>query len=61
MAHMAYQAVRLPDGEIRPQQVMTGAGEENGFIDAPTNGPVSSTDPRAVGGDLISAAPEPQP
>jgi conjugal transfer pilus assembly protein TraF len=40
---------------------MTGAGEENGFIDVLTNGPVSSTDPRAVGGDLISAALEPQP
>ena len=53
IAQMAYQAVRLLSGDIRPEQWLTGAGEENGFFDALANGPVSSTDPRVLGGDLV--------
>jgi len=53
LAQMAYQAVRLLSGDIRPEQWLTGAGEEDGFFDALANGPVSSTDPRVIGGDLI--------
>lgn len=53
LAQMAYQAVRLLTGDIRPEQFMTGAGEEDGFFDALANGPVSSTDPRVLGGDLV--------
>lgn len=55
LAQMAYQAVRLLSGDIRPEQWLTGAGEEDGFFDALANGPVSSTDPRVIGGDLIDA------
>tara|TARA_R110000868_G_scaffold402710_1_gene679200 strand:- start:23740 stop:24621 length:882 start_codon:yes stop_codon:yes gene_type:complete len=55
IAQMAYQAVRLLSGDIRPEQWLTGAGEEDGFFDALANGPVSSTDPRVLGGDLIDA------
>jgi conjugal transfer pilus assembly protein TraF len=29
------------NGDIRPEQFMTGAGEEGGFFDALANGPVS--------------------
>lgn len=53
IAQMAYQAVKLLSGDIRPEQWLTGAGEENGFFDALANGPVSSTDPRVLGGDLV--------
>jgi conjugal transfer pilus assembly protein TraF len=58
LAQMAYQAVRLLSGDIRPEQFMTGAGEEDGFFDALANGPVSASDPRAqaremLGGDLV--------
>lgn len=53
LIQMAYQAVRLLAGDIRPEQFMTGAGEEDGFFDALANGPVSATDPRALGGDLV--------
>ncbi|MFZ2997388.1 conjugal transfer protein TraF [Sphingobium sp.] len=60
LAQMAYQAVRLLSGDIRPEQWLTGAGEEDGFFDALANGPVSSTDPRVIGGDLIDAR-EPRP
>lgn len=56
LAQMAYQAVRLLRGDIRSEQFMTGAGEEDGFFDALANGPVSATDPRALGGDLIDAS-----
>lgn len=55
LAQTAYQAVRLLLGDIRPEQFITGAGEENGFFDALSNGPVSATDPRALGGDLADA------
>jgi conjugal transfer pilus assembly protein TraF len=41
LAQMAYQAVKLLTGDIRPEQFMTGAGEEDGFFDALANGPVS--------------------
>jgi conjugal transfer pilus assembly protein TraF len=57
----AYQAVRLLSGDIRPEQFLTGAGEEKGFFDALANGPVSASDPRALGGDLVGAAAEAQP
>ncbi|PNU06017.1 conjugal transfer protein TraF [Novosphingobium guangzhouense] len=53
IVQMAYQAVRLLSGDIRPEQWLTAAGEEDGFFDALANGPVSSTDPRVIGGDLI--------
>ncbi|SFG37062.1 conjugal transfer pilus assembly protein TraF [Novosphingobium sp. CF614] len=60
LAQMAYQAVRLLRGDIRPEQFMTGPGEDAGFFDALSNGPVSATDPRAVGGDLIDTSLEPR-
>lgn len=41
----AYQAVKLLSGDIRPEQFLTGAGEENGFFDALANGPVAAADP----------------
>jgi conjugal transfer pilus assembly protein TraF len=58
LAQMAYQAVRLLSGDIRPEQFMTGAGEEDGFFDALANGPVSTSDPRSqasemLGGELV--------
>lgn len=56
LAQMAYQAVRLLSGDIRPEQFMTGPGEDDGFFDALANGPVSATDPRALGGDLVGAS-----
>lgn len=55
----AYQAVRLLAGDIRPEQFLTGAGEEDGFFDALANGPVSATDPRSLGGDLVSYGRKP--
>ena len=61
LAQTAYQAVRLLLGDIRPEQFLTGAGEEDGFFDALANGPVSATDPRVIGGDLIAAGAEPRP
>jgi conjugal transfer pilus assembly protein TraF len=61
LAQMAYQAVRLLTGDIRPEQFMTGAGEEDGFFDALANGPVSATDPRVLGGDLVNTGGSPRP
>lgn len=61
LAQTAYQAVRLLLGDIRPEQFLTGAGEEDGFFDALGNGPVSATDPRVLGGDLIATGMEPRP
>lgn len=61
LVQTAYQAVRLLSGDIRPEQFLTGAGEEGGFFDALGNGPVSATDPRAVGGGLIDTATEVAP
>ncbi len=43
LSAMAYKAVRLLNGDIRPEQFMTGAGEEGGFFDALANGPVSAS------------------
>ncbi|WP_309141178.1 conjugal transfer protein TraF [Novosphingobium sp. G106] len=48
LVQTAYQAVRLLSGDIRPEQFLTGAGEENGFFDALANGPVSASDPRSI-------------
>jgi conjugal transfer pilus assembly protein TraF len=56
LAQMAYQAVRLLTGDIRPEQFLTGPGEEDGFFDALANGPVSATDPRALGSDLVDVS-----
>ncbi|MBB6122861.1 conjugal transfer pilus assembly protein TraF [Sphingobium subterraneum] len=61
LAQMAYQAVKLLTGDIRPEQFMTGAGEEDGFFDALANGPVSASDPRVIGGDLVTTGLEPKP
>ena len=47
LIQFAYQAVRLLSGDIRPEQFLTGAGEEDGFFDALANGPVAASDPRA--------------
>ena len=41
--------------------VLTGAGEEDGFFDALSAGPVSATDPRVLGGDLVTSSLEPRP
>lgn len=51
----AYQAVRLLLGDIRPEQFLSGPGEEDGFFDALGNGPVASTDPRAAGTQMLLA------
>ena len=48
----AYQAVKLLSGDIRPEQFLTGAGEENGFFDALANGPVAAADPMANPGGV---------
>jgi len=48
LAQTAYQAVRLLSGDIRPEQFLTGPGEEEGFFDALSNGPVAASDPRAI-------------
>jgi conjugal transfer pilus assembly protein TraF len=42
LVQTAYQAVRLLSGDIRPEQFLTGAGEEGGFFDALSNGPVAA-------------------
>lgn len=60
LAQTTYQAVRLLLGDIRPEQFLTGAGEEDSFFDALGNGPVSATDPRVLGGDLMGASLEPR-
>ncbi|WP_354293699.1 conjugal transfer protein TraF [Sphingomonas sp. 1185] len=53
LAQTAYQAVKLLTGDIRPQQFLTGAGEEGGFFDALANGPVSAgSGDTATGGDV---------
>jgi len=43
LAQMTYQAVRLLRGDIRPEQFMTGPGEDAGFFDALGNGPVGAS------------------
>ena len=60
LAQTTYQAVRLLLGDIRPEQFLTGAGEEGGFFDALSNGPVSATDPPVLGGDLVGTSLEPR-
>lgn len=42
LSQTAYQAVRMLSGDIRPEQFLTGAGEEGGFFDTLANGPVSA-------------------
>ena len=51
LAQIAYQAVKLLTGDIRPEQFMTGAGEEGGFFDALSAGPIAASDPRALSRD----------
>ena len=60
LVQTAYQAVRLLLGDIRPEQFLTGPGEEDGFFDALGNGPVAATDPRATGSALVAADLEPR-
>jgi len=60
LTQAAYQAVKLLSGDIRPEQWLTGAGEENGFFDPLANGPVAASDPRTVDrgiSDLRKAKP----
>lgn len=59
LAQMAFQAVRLLTGDIRPEQFMTGPGEEDGFFDALGLGPISASDPRVTGGALADRGLEP--
>jgi len=60
LAQTAWQAVRLLSGDIRPEQFLTGPGEEDGFFDALSNGPVAASDPRAIlPGDENAAADNP--
>lgn len=54
LVQTAYNAVRLLSSDIRPEQFLTGAGEEDGFFDALANGPVSASDPRVIGGDMVN-------
>lgn len=55
LAQMAYQAVRLLRGDIKPEQFMTGAGEEAGFFDALANGPVSANDLQSRDAELLES------
>jgi conjugal transfer pilus assembly protein TraF len=57
----AYQAVRLLLSDIRPEQFLSGPGEDDGFFDALGNGPVAATDPRATGSALSDAGIEAMP
>ncbi len=61
LAQTAYQAVRLLSGDIRPEQFLTGAGEEDGFFDALANGPVSAAQPDAGIPDQVSITMQAQP
>lgn len=56
LAQMAYQAVRLLTGDIKPEQFMTGAGEEGGFFDALANGPVSPGSELSLATPSVSSA-----
>lgn len=53
LAQLTYQAVRLLRGDIRPEQFMTGPGEDAGFFDALSNGPVAAG---SSGRDLSNVA-----
>ncbi len=55
LAQMAYQAVRLLAGDIRPEQFMTGPGEDGGFFDALSGGPVAASDPATMISDSAAA------
>ncbi|GFE75807.1 conjugal transfer protein TraF [Novosphingobium sp. TCA1] len=55
LAQMTYQAVRLLRGDIRPEQFMTGPGEDAGFFDALANGPVAAGDPGTDSAPLAAA------
>ncbi|WP_454798446.1 conjugal transfer protein TraF [Novosphingobium lindaniclasticum] len=55
LAQMTYQAVRLLRGDIRPEQFMTGPGEDAGFFDALANGPVAVGDPGTDSAPLAAA------
>ncbi|MBN8818668.1 MAG: conjugal transfer protein TraF [Sphingomonas sp.] len=61
LVQTAYQAVRLLLGDIRPEQFLSGPGEDDGFFDALGNGPVASTDPRAIGADFLDTTTSAQP
>lgn len=61
LAQMTYQAVRLLTGDIRPEQFMTGAGEEGGFFDALSLGPVAASDPGAKPSEPINRFQGDQP
>jgi conjugal transfer pilus assembly protein TraF len=61
LAQMAYQAVRLLSGDIRPEQFMNGPGDEGGFFDALGNGPVSAIDPHLPGEELLPWASTTRP
>ena len=56
VAQNAYQVVRLLRGDIQATQFMNGPGEDHGFFDALNNGPVASTDPAAMGMELVNAS-----
>lgn len=53
----AYQAVRLLLGDIRPEQFLSGPGEDGGFFDALGNGPVSAAIGRPSSDVGAEAAP----
>lgn len=55
LSQMAYQAVRLLNGDIQPEQFVTGAGEEGGFFDALSNGPVSQSGARTIASNAEGA------
>ncbi|WP_375154547.1 MULTISPECIES: conjugal transfer protein TraF [Novosphingobium] len=61
LKQMAYQAVRLLTGDIRPEQFMTGPGQEGGFFDALANGPVAASDPEALGLAGLGSVPGGRP
>jgi conjugal transfer pilus assembly protein TraF len=53
---MAYQAVRLLTGDLRPEQFMTVAGEERGFFDALSLGRIASSDRSAIDSEPASSS-----
>lgn len=57
LAQMAYQAVRLLKGDIRPEQFLTGPGQDGGFFDALGNGPVSADSREDEGGTVVAGVP----
>lgn len=61
LVQTAYQAVRLLLGDIRPEQFLSGPGEDDGFFDALGNGPVAASDPDAIGSPLSAGGMEAAP